>query len=229
MIDLCYDGGVIELHSVSRMYHMGSERLAALDNVSLTIPDGEFLAIVGPSGSGKSTLANIIGGLDRPTAGKVAVDGHDLARASDHVISTYRNRRVGFVFQAFNLLPHYTALENVMVPLILARVRPRVRKAKATACLKEVGLEHRLRHKPGELSGGERQRVSIARAIANDPAILIADEPTGNLDSKKGAEIVALLKKLNKDQHITLIVITHDPTIAKQADRVIKIQDGQVR
>lgn len=208
---------------------MGSETIEALSHLSLSIRDGEFVAIVGPSGSGKSTLANIIGGLDTPTSGKVLIDGEDLSRARDKVLSAYRNKRIGFVFQSFHLQPHYTALENVMLPLIFAGMRHQKRKKEALAALNAVGLGDRVKHKPSQLSGGQRQRVSIARALANSPSILIADEPTGNLDSKKSAEIIALLRQLNKKQGITLIIITHDIGIARQADRVIAIQDGKIK
>lgn len=205
---------------------MGGEVIHALDKVSLKIATGEFVAITGPSGSGKSTLANIIGGLDVPDSGKITVDDQDLSTTDDNILSSYRNKKVGFIFQTFNLNAHFTAAENVAVPLIFARISPAERKVRAKLCLKAVGLEDRSRHKPNQLSGGERQRVAIARALANAPTIIIADEPTGNLDSKKSQEIIDLLKSLQKESHITLIVITHDPDIAKQADRILSIQDG---
>lgn len=219
----------IELQSVTKSYKMGSETIDALARFSLSIEDGEFVAVMGPSGSGKSTLANIIGGLDTPTSGKVLVDGEDLSRARDTALSKYRNKRVGFVFQSFNLQAHYTALENVMLPLLFARVSRRKRKQQALAALHAVGLSDRIKHKPPQLSGGQRQRVSIARALANEPSIIIADEPTGNLDSKKSAEIIALLRELNRKKKITLIIITHDAGIARQADRIISIQDGKIK
>jgi putative ABC transport system ATP-binding protein len=219
---------LIELKSVSKDYRTGDETLHALANVNLTIKPGEFIAIIGPSGSGKSTLANIIGGLDKPDAGTVLVEGADLAKASDKELSRYRNQHIGFVFQAFNLQPTYTALENVMLPLMLAGMSKKDRRARAEECLKAVGLGERMKHKPTELSGGQRQRVSIARALAGKPSIIIADEPTGNLDSAKGREIIELLKDLNQ-QGITLIIITHDLELAKLASRVITIKDGVMK
>jgi len=218
----------IQLKSVSRTYVMGKETIPALDDVSLDIKEGEFLAIMGPSGSGKSTFANVIGGLDKPSSGDVLVDGECINKLNDKHISSYRNRKVGFIFQSFNLLPTYTALENVMIPLILTGESSSIRKQKAYECLKEVGLENRADHKPYQLSGGERQRVSIARALINEPQIIIADEPTGNLDTKKSEEIVCLLKDLNRKKKITVIVITHDPSIARQADRTLHMRDGKI-
>jgi putative ABC transport system ATP-binding protein len=220
---------MIELRKVTKIYELGGEKIFALDNVSLEISDGDFIAIVGPSGSGKSTLANIVGGLDMPDSGSVLVNNEDISYLSDEEISAYRNRKIGFIFQSFNLQPTYTALENVMIPLMLARVAPKDRKKRAALCLKAVGLENRMNHLPGQLSGGQRQRVCIARALANDPEIIIADEPTGNLDSKKGAEIIDLLKSLNKESKITLIVITHDQQVAKEASKIITLKDGQIK
>jgi putative ABC transport system ATP-binding protein len=174
-------------------------------------------------------LANIIGGLDDPDDGEVIVDGNPLAKAKDKVLSLYRNKNIGFIFQSFNLQPAYNALENVEVPLLFSKVSPKERRKKAEECLALVGLTDRAKHKPSELSGGQRQRVCIARALANNPEIIIADEPTGNLDTKKGQEIIALLSELNKKKGITLIVITHDPNVAAMAHRIIKIQDGVLR
>jgi putative ABC transport system ATP-binding protein len=219
---------LIELKSVRKDYHTGDETLHALDGVNLSIKPGEFIAIIGPSGSGKSTLANIIGGLDKPDAGTVSVEGADLAKASDQELSSYRNKHIGFVFQAFNLQSTYTALENVMLPLVLSGMGSRERKERAKQCLTDVGLADRMKHHPSELSGGQRQRVSIARALANKPNIIIADEPTGNLDSQKGHEIMDLLEKLNK-QGITLIIITHDMDVAKRAGRILSIHDGVMK
>lgn len=218
---------IVELKNVMRTYKMGDEVLHALNDVSLSVNPGEFIAITGPSGSGKSTLANMIGGLDVPDAGSVNVSGVDLARAHDHQLSTYRNHTIGFVFQSFNLQATATALENVMLPLLFSGMKTRERKARAAECLKAVGLEDRMRHKPTELSGGQRQRVAIARALATKPSIIIADEPTGNLDSERGKEIMDLLHKLNKDG-VTLIIITHDMSLAEQADRILRIKDGQL-
>lgn len=218
---------VIELKNVTRTYKLGDEILHALDGVNLTIQPGEFVAIIGPSGSGKSTLANIIGGLDRPTDGSVVVDGNDLSHVRDNKLSDYRNKHIGFVFQSFNLQGSQTALENVMLPLVFARMKPKERKARAVECLEAVGLGDRLNHKPNQLSGGQRQRVAIARALAGKPSIIIADEPTGNLDTARGEEIMRLLKQLNKEG-ITLLIITHDMNIAHQASRVIQIKDGHI-
>lgn len=219
---------MIQLNSVTKIYKMGDEEIRALDNVSLLIREGEFLAITGPSGSGKSTLANVVGGLDSPTEGEVLVDNENLAKKSDKELSKYRNKKIGFVFQTFNLQPGYTALENVEVPLLFSKVPSKERREKAEECLQAVGLSDRKNHKSNQLSGGQRQRVSIARALATNPEIIIADEPTGNLDSKKGAAIIELLKELNK-KGITLIIITHDLKVAKQAHRMITIQDGRIQ
>jgi putative ABC transport system ATP-binding protein len=218
---------VIELKNLTKTYHLGDEELHALDSIDCTIQAGEFVAITGPSGSGKSTLANIIGGLDRPTSGTVIVDGQDLSHVRDRALSDYRNRHIGFVFQSFNLQGTQTALENVMLPLVFARIKSKDRKTRAKECLEAVGLGDRLNHRPSQLSGGQRQRVAIARALAIKPSIILADEPTGNLDSARGEEIMKLLKDLNR-QGITLIVITHDMSIAKQADRIIQIKDGKM-
>ena len=218
---------VIELHDVIRRYRMGDETIQALDRVSVTIGAGEFVAVTGPSGSGKSTLAHIIGGLDTPDGGTVRVGGVSLARAGDRELSAYRNRTVGFVFQSFNLQPAATALENVMLPLSLARMPARQRRARAVECLTEVGLADRMRHRPAQLSGGQRQRVAVARALVTRPSIIIADEPTGNLDSERGREILDLLRRLNTEG-ITLIVITHDTGIAEAAGRVLHIKDGKL-
>ena len=206
---------------------MGDETVRALDGVTTTIAAGEFVAVTGPSGSGKSTLANIIGGLDVPDSGTVRVGDVTLARARDRDLSAYRNRTVGFVFQSFNLQPTATALENVMMPLTLARVPRRRRRERAAARLAAVGLADRSRHRPTQLSGGQRQRVAIARALATEPRILIADEPTGNLDSERGREILDLLRRLNADG-VTLIVITHEAQVAAAAARVLRIVDGRL-
>ncbi len=216
---------LIALRGVSKTYKLGDETIYALKDVTLDVAQGEFIAIMGPSGSGKSTLSNIVGGLDRPDDGTVTIAGQDLAKLRDKDLSHYRNKYVGFVFQSFNLQPQLTAQENVMLPLIFARVGGKERAEKAAACLEQVGLKDRMRHLPTQLSGGQRQRVSIARSLANSPKLIIADEPTGNLDSQKGEEILALLKALNK-AGTTLIVVTHDMNIAKQADRIVSIHDG---
>lgn len=218
---------IIELKNVTKTYKLGDETLKALDSVSFKVSPGDFIAITGPSGSGKSTLANIIGGLDHPDGGSVIVDGNELMHTRDNKLSSYRNEHIGFVFQSFNLQGNNTALENVMLPLVFARMKNKDRKARAKECLEAVGLGDRLKHKPTQLSGGQRQRVAIARALSGKPKIIIADEPTGNLDSAKGEEIMTLLKGLNKDG-ITLLIITHDMNVARQAKRVVEIRDGKI-
>jgi putative ABC transport system ATP-binding protein len=219
---------MIELESVTRIYRMGSQEIRALDQVDLTIADAEFVAVVGPSGSGKSTLLHVVGGLDTPTSGQVRVDGQDLAKARDRELASFRNERVGFVFQTFNLQPTYTALENVALPLVFAKVPPRERSERAQAALAAVGLGDRIRHKPAEMSGGERQRVAIARALVTDPAYILADEPTGNLDTATSREIVALLDRLHGERGITVLLVTHDVEMAAFADRQIALRDGRI-
>lgn len=219
---------MIELRDVARTYKMGNEEIHALNHVTLTIPDGEFVAVVGPSGSGKSTLLHVVGGLDTPTGGRVVVDGQDLSQARDRELAAFRNRRVGFVFQTFNLQPTYTALENVALPLVFAGVPPRERQARARQALEAVGLADRLRHKPAQLSGGERQRVAIARALVAEPAYILADEPTGNLDTATGHEIVGLLNRLHRERGLTVVLVTHDPEIAALAGRRITLRDGRI-
>lgn len=219
---------MIELHDVWRLYRMGGETINALAGIDLKVSEGEFITIVGPSGSGKSTLLNIIGGLDTPTIGRIEVDGQDLSKASDRELSLYRNKKVGFIFQTFNLQPTHTALENVSLPLVFAKVPLWRRKQIAREVMATVELSDRLRHKPNQLSGGERQRVAIARAMVNDPKILLADEPTGNLDSKTGEQIMELLTRLNKERGITLLLVTHDLKTADYADRMLRMRDGQV-
>ena len=211
-----------------RVYRMGSEAINAVAGVDLTVADGEFLALVGPSGSGKSTLLHLIGGLDRPTSGRVVVDGQDLGSAGDRELSRYRNKNVGFVFQTFNLHPTYNALENVAIPLIFAGVSKGERLKRAEQALDDVSLSGRLKHLPNQLSGGERQRVSIARALVVNPRLIIADEPTGNLDSKTGGLIMQLLSRLNKERGITLVVATHDAELAHRAGRIINLRDGVI-
>ena len=219
---------MIELADVTRTYRLGPEEIHALHHLTLTIAQGQFVAVIGPSGSGKSTLLHLIGGLDTPTAGRVLVGGQDLSRGSDRTLAAYRNRWVGFVFQTFNLQPTYTALENVALPLVFARVPPRERQARAQESLAIVGLADRARHRPSQLSGGERQRVGIARALANNPQLLLADEPTGNLDSVTGGKIVDLLWQLNQERGLTVVMVTHDQSLAQRADRRIFLRDGQI-
>ena len=218
---------MIELIEVTRHYRMGESTVKALDGVSLAIGDGEYVSVVGPSGSGKSTLMNLIGCLDSPTAGRYALGGEDVAKLGRDRLADVRNRRIGFVFQSFNLLPRVTALENVELPLVYAGIAGRRRRQIAREVLERVGLSDRAHHVPNELSGGQRQRVAIARALAGRPSVLLADEPTGALDSKTGVEIMALFRELNRDG-MTLIVVTHDADVARQADRVIQVRDGRV-
>jgi putative ABC transport system ATP-binding protein len=221
-------GPLLELRDVTKTYRSGDETLVVLNQVNLAIAPGTFLAIVGPSGSGKTTLADVIGGLAGIDSGTVTVAGTTLNKARDRALSHYRNRNIGFVFQSFNLQATYTALENVALPLMLSGMPMRKRRARAQQCLSLVGLDDRMHHRPSQLSGGQRQRVAIARALAPEPSIIIADEPTGNLDTARGTEIMSMLASLNKKHGITLLVVTHDPAIAGQADRVLHMQDGVV-
>ena len=207
---------------------MGEVQVHALRGLSVEIKRGEVISIMGPSGSGKSTLMNILGCLDRPTSGDYYLDGESVANLKDEQLAEIRNRKVGFVFQSFNLLPRSTALTNVELPLRYSPPNGRKRRDLAREALEEVGLGDRIGHRPNELSGGQQQRVAIARALVNDPAIVMADEPTGNLDSKSGEEIMELLMKLNREKGTTLIIVTHDPEIAEQTQRVIHIRDGVV-
>ncbi len=219
---------VIEAKDLTKVYQMGEFKVNALDGASIQIKRGEIVAIMGPSGSGKSTLMNIIGCLDRPTSGEYTLDGESVANMSDDELAVVRNRKVGFVFQNFNLLSRSTALLNVELPLRYAGVNGE-RRERARKALEAVGLGERVLHKPTELSGGQQQRVAIARALVNNPAIILADEPTGNLDSKSGEEIMNLLINLNKDKGTTLIIVTHDPSVAARAKRIIRIYDGKVK
>jgi putative ABC transport system ATP-binding protein len=216
---------VIEAIDLMKIYKMGEVEVKALAGVSFTVNRGEILSIMGPSGSGKSTLMNILGCLDRPTSGEYILDGEKVSNLKDDQLAIIRNRKVGFVFQSFNLLPRASALANVELPLRYAGIS-RGRTEIARHALESVGLEDRIHHKPTELSGGQQQRVAIARALVNTPAILMADEPTGNLDTKSGKEIMALIQSLNQDRGMTIIIVTHDPTIAAQTSRIIRLRDG---
>jgi len=213
---------------LTRRYEMGDTSVDALRGVDLEIARGEFVALVGPSGSGKSTVLNLIGGLDRPTSGQVWINGTELSASDERTLTLHRRRHVGFVFQSFNLMPRLTAEENVALPLMFSGVPEDERRSRARALLERVGLAPRLTHRPTQLSGGEQQRVAIARALVGQPALLLADEPTGNLDTTTGAEIMRLLQELNQERMLTLLVVTHDPEVATFADRVVKLRDGQV-
>ena len=217
---------VLRLEDVTKIYRMGSVEVAALNGVSLEISAGEMVSIMGPSGSGKSTLMNVIGCLDVPTSGKYYLDGADVGSLSDNRLSEIRGRQIGFVFQTYNLLPRLTARANVELPLVYTSSRRRRRLA--LDALDKVGLADRAGHKPTELSGGQQQRVGIARALVKEPRILLADEPTGNLDSRSSEEIMALLKSLNRDQGHTVIIVTHEDDIARQTDRMVTVLDGKV-
>lgn len=219
---------VIQTNDLKKIYTMGTVEVHALDGVSFTIDRGDVVAIMGPSGSGKSTLMNLLGCLDHPTSGSYILDGEEVQSLDDDQLADIRNRKVGFVFQSFNLLPRSTALANVELPMRYAGIEKKERIERASAALDSVGLSDRIYHKPTELSGGQQQRVAVARALVNNPAILMADEPTGNLDSKSGKEIMELLLDLNRKSGTTLIIVTHDPSIAEQTRRVIRLRDGLI-
>jgi len=218
---------IIHLESIIKNYFPGTEVVKALRSVSLDINKNEYVTIMGPSGSGKSTLMNIIGCLDTPTSGTYILNSKDASKLEDNQLAEIRNKEIGFVFQTFNLLPRYTALENVMLPLVYAGVPKQARIIRAKAALESVGLGDRMEHKPNELSGGQRQRVSVARAMINNPAIILADEPTGNLDSKTSIDIMELFREIHNKGN-TIILVTHEETIAKHAHRIIRLLDGEI-
>ncbi|GAA5646094.1 ABC transporter ATP-binding protein [Vibrio proteolyticus] len=221
------DKPLVRLNNICKYYASGETEVRALDGVDLTIAPGEFLAILGPSGSGKSTLMNVLGCLDQPTNGEYYLDGQDVSALSANALASIRNQKIGFVFQSFNLLEYASALDNVALPLVYSGVKAKERRIRASRLLELVGLGDRLDHKPNQLSGGQKQRVAIARALVNDPHIILADEPTGALDSKSGAEIEALFNQLHQ-QGRTLIIVTHDNALAERTRRVITIKDGAV-
>lgn len=218
---------VIRTQNLAKVYVMGTEEVHALRDISISIKEGEYVALMGPSGSGKSTLMNMIGCLDTPTSGQYFLDGQDVSRMTDNQLAEVRNRKIGFVFQTFNLLPRSTALDNVTLPLIYAGLGKTARVIQGEKVLTQVGLGDRMTHRPNELSGGQRQRVAVARALVNNPAIILADEPTGNLDSKTSIEIMGLFEEIHKGGN-TIIVVTHEEEIAQHAHRIIRLKDGLV-
>lgn len=219
---------LIRLDAVSRRFTLGGTEVAALEHVSLRVAEGEYLAVMGPSGSGKSTLLNVLGLLDRPDEGQYWLGGEDIATLSEPALAQLRGHRIGFVFQSFHLISRLTARENVELPLMLCGVLPAERHRRSQRLLEDLGLENRADHRPAELSGGQRQRVAIARAMAMAPRLILADEPTGNLDSRSGEEVITLLEGLNREQGITLMVVTHDPRLGERAGRRISMDDGRI-
>lgn len=219
---------LIETQRLTRVYGRGETAVTALDSVNLTIEPGEFVAVMGPSGCGKSTLLHLIGGLDRPTSGRVILDDQDLGQLNDDHLTELRRRKIGFVFQFFNLIPVLGASENAALPLMLDGMKPDEARARAAEWLRRVGLEDRLSHRPHQLSGGQQQRVAIARALVTDPALVVADEPTGNLDSRASDEVAGLLRQVSDQWGRTVLIVTHDPRIAAYADRIIFLKDGTI-
>lgn len=217
---------ILEINSLSKTYGKGETEVKALDNVSFSVEQGEFVAIVGPSGSGKSTLLHILGGVDVATSGSVVINGTDISRLDETALAIFRRRQIGLIYQFYNLIPILTVEENMTLPLLLDGRKPN--KSQLDALVKKLGLENRMKHLPNQLSGGQQQRVSIGRALLNNPALLLADEPTGNLDSENSKEIIQLLRQFNKEYNQTVIIITHDERIALSADRVIAIEDGKI-
>jgi putative ABC transport system ATP-binding protein len=218
---------IIKTQGLKKIYQMGEEQVKALDGVDIELERGEYVAIMGPSGSGKSTLMNLLGCLDTPTDGEYWLNGHAVSTLNDDELAQVRNKEVGFVFQSFHLLPRYSALDNVQLPLVYSNIPREERVARAQRALQQVDLTDRIHHRPNELSGGQRQRVAIARALINQPSILLADEPTGNLDSNTGREIMNLFEHLHTEGH-TIILVTHDPEVASHANRIIRLRDGRV-
>ena len=219
----------IHMQDLRRDFVMGDQVVHALDGVDLEVNEGDFLAVMGPSGSGKSTLLYLLGGLDRPTAGEIWVGGRDIAQLDENDLATYRGQEIGFIFQAFHLVPTMTALQNVEFPMIFNRTSPAERRTRATALLSRVGLGDRMAHRPTELSGGQQQRVAIARALVNDPHIILADEPTGNLDTHTGQEVLDLLARLNREEGRTIVIVSHDASVTRFATRDIHLLDGKVQ
>lgn len=217
---------ILEVQNLSKIYGKGDTMVKALDNVSFSVNQGEFVAIIGPSGSGKSTLLHILGGVDTPTSGTVVINGKDISTLDETALAIFRRRQIGLIYQFYNLIPILTVEENLTLPLLLDGVKPDKRRIDNLISI--LGLSERLKHLPNQLSGGQQQRVSIGRALVNNPALMLADEPTGNLDSENSREIVALLRKFNKENNQTVIIITHDEKIALSADRIISIEDGKI-
>jgi len=216
----------LTLTGISKTYKLGRNKVAAVKDVNLTVASGELIAIIGPSGSGKTTLAHMLGGLAKPDEGEVRINGQELRRKSDRALSRYRNRQAGFIFQTFGLIPHYTAIENVTIPLVVAGISKRARNKRAMQYLTMLGLEEQAKQRADTLSGGQRQRVAIARALIQSPSIIIADEPTGSLDSANGEEVMQILEQLAHKHHITVIFVTHDLQLARRADRIVHMKDG---
>jgi putative ABC transport system ATP-binding protein len=223
-----WDTPLVRLKDITKTYLMGKVPVNALQGLDLEIHDGEMVAIMGPSGSGKTTLLNVVGLLDSPSTGSYRLVGDEVAKLPDRKRSQLRNKRFGFVFQIYNLLPRLTAAENVVIPLIYGGVPRRERRPRAEAALEAVALKDRMRHRPSELSGGEQQRVAIARALVNEPSVILADEPTGNLDSKSGSAIMDLIQELHRDRKVTVVLVTHDPNVAARAERTVRLRDGRV-
>lgn len=219
---------IIQLKNVWKIYKMDEVEVPALKGIDLEIKRGEFLAVLGPSGSGKSTALNMIGSLDTPTKGQIYLDGIDISSLTESDLAQLRGRKIGFIFQVFNLIPSLDAIGNVALPMVFQRIPREERIKKAKELLVSVGLEHRLTHKPGQMSGGERQRVAIARALSNDPEVILADEPTGNLDSKTGTEVMGILKELHEKKKKTIILVTHDQKLVKYCQRVTRLMDGKI-
>ncbi|MFX1296993.1 MAG: ABC transporter ATP-binding protein [Promethearchaeota archaeon] len=219
---------IVELENVTRIYQLGKLNVSAIKNINLQITPGEFLSIMGPSGSGKTTLLNLIGALDTPTEGRVLIEENDISQMNDAQLTNIRRNKIGFIFQFYNLIPVLNALENVELPMMAANIPRKERLQRASELLKIVGLGDRLHHRPEELSGGERQRVAIARALSNNPSIILGDEPTGDLDTDTGIEIMQYLKKLNKNQKKSILIVTHDPVVANMTNKIIYLKDGSI-
>lgn len=219
---------VIETENVHKIYRLGNLEVYALKGINVMLRKGQFVAVMGPSGSGKTTLLNLIGALDRPTSGKIFIDGRDMTRMSEGELTNLRRHRIGFIFQFYNLIPVLTAFENVELPMLIAGARKRERQGRALKLLQMVGLSQRADFRPEELSGGEQQRVAIARAIANSPSVVLADEPTGDLDTKTGGDVMGSLRTMAKKEGVTVVVVTHDPVVAEMTDRILLMRDGMM-